>query len=141
MAHTIVNFAIEKKELNIRSPFSLTRRDFKSYRLVIDNVRDRYMTKDELNLFLKECKEISKKPKHKNIYLMALLGLSIAARQQTIMTIRISDIDFENDTIKLRNHKTEKRIYRKYRQRRDKERAFKNHWQQRQKRVFVCQLY
>lgn len=107
-AQTIINYAIDEKNLVIANPFKFSRRDFKKYRLEIDNVRDRYMTKEELRTFLKECKEVSKKPKHKNIYLMALLGLSIAARQQTIMTIRISDINFETGLIELRNHKTQK---------------------------------
>lgn len=108
LAHTIVNYAIEEKKLNILSPFSLTRREAQQFNLKIENIRDRFLTKEELKAFLKECKEVSKKPKHKNIYLMALLGLSIAARQQTIMTIRISDIDFESSSIELRNHKTQK---------------------------------
>ena len=69
---------------------------------------------EEVNLFLKEIKRISYAfDKHKNIYLMCLFGLSIAARQSTIMSIKISDIDLVTGNINLRNHKTE-RYYNSY---------------------------
>lgn len=105
---TTINYSIDSHKIApFANPFVISKRDKKLY-IDIDNIKDRYMSKDEIRDFLKECKEISKKPKHKNIFLMALLGLSVAARQSTILSIRISDIDLENGFINLRNHKTEK---------------------------------
>lgn len=105
---TAINYSIDSHKIApFANPFVISKRDKKLY-IEVDNIKDRYMSKDEIKDFLKECKEISKKPKHKNIFLMALLALSVAARQSTLLSIRISDIDLENGFINLRNHKTEK---------------------------------
>lgn len=105
---TIMNYAIYEKKLNIINPFIISKKDPKLY-IKVDNVRDRYMTLKEIKVFLKEIKRISFEfEKHKNIYLMCMFGLSLAARQSTIMSIKIGDIDLETGNINLRNHKTEK---------------------------------
>lgn len=104
---TIVNYANTEKKLNLHNHFVVSKKSKLYFK--VDNIKDRFLTKEEITVFLKEIKRISKKyEKHKNIYLMCMFGLSLAARQSTIMTIRISDIDLENGDINLRNHKTEK---------------------------------
>ena len=105
---TVVNYANFEKKLNLINPFISSKSDSKLY-IKVDNERDRFLTKEEIQIFLKEVKRISTLYiKHKNIYLMALFGLSLAARQSSIMSIKIGDIDLENGSIKIRNHKTEK---------------------------------
>lgn len=106
-AVTIVNYAIWAKDLKIKNPFSIPRHSSR-FKIKVDNIRDRYLTKEEIIDYLNEVKLISKNEKHNNIYLMSLFALSFAGRQNTILTIKISDIDFQSGTIQLRNHKTEK---------------------------------
>ncbi|MCT7596135.1 tyrosine-type recombinase/integrase [Aliarcobacter butzleri] len=110
LCQSIVSFAISRKFIGkFINPFVLSRKKGEPLYIKVDNIKDRYMTKEEVKIFLKEVKRISNLyEKHKNIYLMCLLGLSTAGRQQTIMTIKIGDIDLENGLLKLRNHKTEK---------------------------------
>lgn len=108
-----INYMKGEKGLNLPNPFIISKRDQKLF-IKVDNIRDRFLTMEEVNLFLKEIKRISYAfDKHKNIYLMCLFGLSIAARQSTIMSIKISDIDLVTGNINLRNHKTE-RYYNSY---------------------------
>lgn len=106
-ATTIVNYGIGEKDLNIKNPFSIPRTSSR-LKIHVNNIKDRFLTREEVQDYLDEIKLISENPKHKNIYLMALLALSIAGRQNTILTIKISDINFQGGTIQLRNHKTEK---------------------------------
>lgn len=110
MCQSMISFAMSRRYINqIMNPFILPRKKGEALYIKIDNIKDRYMTKEEVKIFLKEVKRISYlHEKHKNIYTMCLLGLSTAGRQQTIMTIKIGDIDLENGLLKLRNHKTEK---------------------------------
>jgi integrase len=106
-AITIVNYGINKKKLNIKNPFVIPASD--QLHIKIDNIRDRYMTKEEIKLYLSEAKRIAtEKAKHKQIYLMALLALTTGAREKSIMTIKVEDIDLEHGNIRLHNHKTGK---------------------------------
>lgn len=102
-AGTIINYATTEKLINTPNPFMNIVKKLKT-----DNIRPRYLSKEEIKLFLDEAKRISSNKKHNNIYLMALLGLSLASRQETILTIKIKDIDFENGIISLKNHKVNK---------------------------------
>ncbi len=105
---TIVNYAISEKKLSIINPFVVSKKDKKLY-INIDNVRDRFLTIEELKVFLDEVKNISyTQPKHKNIYLMVLLSLSLATRQNSLLSIKLGDIDLDNGYISLRNFKSEK---------------------------------
>lgn len=98
---TLLNFAREELKLNYENIFKV---DIK-----VENERDRYMTKEELKAYLDEAKRISEEQsKHKNIYLIALLAISTAARQNTILSIKIGDIDLENYIIKLKNYKKQR---------------------------------
>lgn len=99
---SILNFA--KEYFNIPYDSTLFKCDIK-----VENERDRYMTAEEINSYFLEIKRISREqPKHKNIYLISLLALSTAARQNTVLSIKIGDIDLENNIIKLKNFKKER---------------------------------
>ena len=67
------------------------------------------MTKEEIKNYLAEVKYVTENDpeKHNYLYLISLLALSTAARRDTILSIRIEDIDLENDNLQLRNFKTE----------------------------------
>lgn len=98
---TLLNFARKELKLNYENVFV---NDIK-----VENERDRYMSKDEIKAFLAETKLISETQiKHKNVYLISLLALSTAARQNTILSIKIGDIDLENWIIKLKNYKKQR---------------------------------
>ena len=98
---TLLNFARKELKLNYEKVFV---NDIK-----VENERDRYMSKDEIKAFLAEAKLISETQiKHKNVYLISLLALSTAARQNTILSIKIGDIDLENWIIKLKNYKKQR---------------------------------
>ncbi|MCD4668739.1 MAG: tyrosine-type recombinase/integrase [Sulfurimonas sp.] len=108
LASTIVNYANRHKRLNIRNEFHILKGD-KLY-IKNENRKIKYLTKEEIKNYLQEIKIITEKypETHNYLYLISLLGLSTAARRDTILSIKIEDIDLENNNIKLRNFKTEK---------------------------------
>ncbi len=91
--------------------------------------RTRVLSADEIELFLKECKKWNKpleveiipkggrKPYKRfrrpnyNIYTAAYLGVITAARSSSVLTIKKKDIDLENETITLINHKAKNAKY------------------------------
>ncbi len=107
LASTIVTYANRHKKLNIINQFNIIRGD-KLY-IKVNNVKPRYLTKEEIKNYLAEVKSVTENnpEKHNYLYLISLLALSTAARRDTILSIRIEDIDLENDNLQLRNFKTE----------------------------------
>ena len=84
----------------------------------VDNVRLKMMTDKEIELYLeslqeadirypRDRKEFEERP-YRISYLFALLALTTGARRQTILHIKIKDINFENKTISLYNRKSER---------------------------------
>ena len=108
LASTIVTYANRHKKLNILNKFNIQKGD--KFYIKVDNVKPRYLTKEEIHNYLREVKHIAHiEPKtHGYIYLISLLALSTAARRDTILNIKIEDIDLANNHIELRNFKTEK---------------------------------
>ncbi|WP_457745999.1 tyrosine-type recombinase/integrase [Sulfurimonas sp.] len=107
MASTIITYANTHKHLNIFNQFHILRGN-KNY-IGVNNVKPRYLTKEEIKSYLKEIKKVTyDNPEvHNYLYLISLLALSTAARRDTILNIKIEDIDLENNNIQLRNFKTE----------------------------------
>lgn len=107
LASTIVTYANRQKRLNIFNEFNIVKGD-KLY-ISVSNVKPRYLTKEEIKNYLAEVKYVSEQNRetHNYLYLISLLALSTAARRDTILKIKISDIDLENNIIQLRNFKTE----------------------------------
>ena len=107
MASTIITYANRHKKLNIVNQFNLLKGD-KNY-ISVNNVKPRYLTKDEIKNYLAEIKKVTgENPQvHNYLYLISLLALSTAARRDTILNIKIEDIDLENNHIQLRNFKVE----------------------------------
>jgi integrase len=107
MASTIITYANTHKHLNIFNQFHILRGS-KNY-ISVNNVKPRYLTKEEIKNYLKEVKNVTyDNPEiHNYLYLISLLALSTAARRDTILNIKIEDLDLENNHIRLRNFKTE----------------------------------
>ena len=108
LASTIVAYANRHKKLNIVNKFHILKGD--NLYISVNNVKPRYLTKEEIQSYLKEVKQVTynEADKHDYLYLISLLALSTAARRDTILSIKIEDLDLENNNIQLRNFKTEK---------------------------------
>ena len=107
LASTIITYANRHKKLNIVNLFNIKKGD-KLY-ISVNNVKPRFLTKEEIKNYLAEAKHVTfnDKARHNYIYLISLLALSTAARRTTLLSIKIEDIDLENNNIQLRNFKTE----------------------------------
>lgn len=107
LASTIITYANRHKKLNIKNEFNIKRGD-KNY-LKVDNIKPRYLTIKEIKDYLKEAKKITQEnpETHNYLYLISLLALTTAARRNTILSIKIEDIDLDNNNIQLRNYKKE----------------------------------
>ncbi|MBE0515494.1 site-specific integrase [Sulfurimonas sp.] len=69
---------------------------------MVKNVRNRYLSVSEIRELLKEAKSYP----FENVYLCIYLGILTAGRLRTVLNIRKSDIDIENNYIKLDNFKS-----------------------------------
>jgi integrase len=75
----------------------------------IQNVIPRYLSPTEIKDYLSETKHISQTRKnYEHLHLIALLALTTGAREQSLMSIKVKDIDFERRSIKLKNHKMQR---------------------------------
>jgi integrase len=91
----IINFG--KTNLNLNIDNNLVNKKVKRFKL--DNKRERYLNKEEIIELLK------KSSKYKKLDLAIRLALSTGARLYTILTIQKKNIDIENRTIILKDHK------------------------------------
>ena len=107
LASTIISYANGHKKLNIQNIFNIQKGN--RFYIKVNNVKPRYLTKKEIQDYLKEVKYITQSEPgvHGYLYLISLLALSTAARRDTILSIKIEDIDLDNNHIQLRNFKTE----------------------------------
>ena len=107
LASTIITYANRHKKLNIVNLFNIRKGD-KLY-ISVNNVKPRFLTKEEIKNYLAEVKHVTfnDKARHNYIYLISLLALSTAARRTTLLSIKIEDINLEDNIIQLRNFKTE----------------------------------
>lgn len=89
----------------------------KENRNKLDNTRERYLSMDEIQLLIDTILEDKPYHNHKwkpkqNIKdryeLFVKLSLTIGGRRNTILSIQKQDINFETDTIRLRNHKVKR---------------------------------
>ena len=106
LCSTIIKYAIEHEKYKGENPFRLVKK------LKVDNVRLKLMSEEEIELYLTTLKNYKPTKKIHTIntklaYLFALLALTTGARVQTILNIKIEDIDFDNKIIHLYNFKTE----------------------------------
>jgi len=108
---TIVKYAIKKQQYKGDNPFVYVEK------LEVDNVRIKQMTENEIEKYLESLhtadirytRDVAwhDKTPYRISYLFALLALTTGARVQTILNIKIKDINFEKKQIQLYNFKTE----------------------------------
>ena len=109
LVRTVFNFTIKEMNLNLTNPATSQ----KVQRLKIDNKRERYLEADEISLLFDRVEEEYKK-KGKNqtvkdkIKIFLMLSFSTGARLGSVCTIRKQDINFNQKTILIKNHKTGK---------------------------------
>lgn len=104
---SIVNYAITEEIYAGRNPFH------GGYRLKVNNIKLKYLNNDESALFLRELKQRSESFKilDKYVYLIGLLAMTTGARRRTILSIKVGDIDFDNEILKLCNFKVDDNWY------------------------------
>lgn len=99
---SIVRFAINEGKYKGYNPFATVKKP------EVNNVKLKVMTEKEVELFFEKLKTADiRNPEYQVSYLYGVLGLTLGAREQTILNIKISDVNFEAKTIALYNFKTE----------------------------------
>lgn len=93
LLHAIFNYAIENGITKNINPGQ------KLKHLKLDNARERYLTQNECIELLKAIE------KEKELSMFTRLSLSTGGRLETILSIQKKDIDFDNATITLKDHK------------------------------------
>lgn len=102
----IINYAIKTLELPIVNQASHS----KIARLKLDNSRDRYLTKKEMDQVRNTINESGRKEKEE-LLLFFDLAVTTGGRINTITHIKVKDIDLERNVIKLTNFKNGNRTY------------------------------
>jgi site-specific recombinase XerD len=101
-ATTVVKYALQNEIYKGENPFDFV------IRPKVDNVRLKLMSEEEIETYLEALKPRSSSDfAAQNAYLFALLALTTGAREQTILNIKMEDIDFEQKIIHLYNFKTD----------------------------------
>lgn len=90
---TIINYGIQKEDLNIINPI------VKVKSLKLDNQRERFLHTEEINELLKAVEN------DKTLDLFVRLALSTGGRVETILNIKKKDIDLNHHTINLYDFK------------------------------------
>jgi integrase len=70
-------------------------------KLKVDGVRDRYLTKEEVNTLFEKTND------DKVLHLFTLLALTTGARLNGILTIQKKDVDLKKMSIKMHDHKSD----------------------------------
>lgn len=97
--HSIMEFAIAEYKIPIQNPLKLVKK------LKLDNARERFLSKEECERLL----EAAKKHDNKEVYYFFVLAFSTGARLNSIRNIKLEDIDFANNTIKIQDFKNNSR--------------------------------
>lgn len=98
---SIVKYALKKRKYKGENPFIDVEKP------EVNNVRIKEMNEEEIELFFHRLRDMDiLTPQYKISYLYGVLGLTLGAREQTILHIKKSDINFDDKTIKLYNFKT-----------------------------------
>ena len=84
----IIGFGVRKGIIE-HSPFKDVQK------LKVDNNRDRFLTKKEIDKLLKNIE------KNRDLYLFVLLSINVGARAESTLNFKMSDIDFESEKIKV----------------------------------------
>lgn len=102
---TIFNYAINKKDIKVINPIA----NKKVEKLKVDNDRERFLDTDEVKKLIQRLENREGK-EYVNDYIMLFvkLSLSTGARLTSVLTITKADINLKQETIIIKNHKTNK---------------------------------
>lgn len=93
---TVFNYAIEKELIAINPAKKVKK-------LKVDNARERYLSRDEINLLLENIKE------DEQAYTFVMLALTTGARVGALARLTKRDIDFENQIIRVIDEKNDEK--------------------------------
>jgi len=100
---TIFNFAINQKELKLINPIANRRVE----RLKVDNDRERYLDTNEIKKLFEYLENRKGRDSVTEYVLLFLkLSLSTGARLTSVLTITKADINLNQETITIKNHKS-----------------------------------
>lgn len=91
----IIEWCIKEYNLSLRNPAKAIKK------LKIDNARERFLTKDEVEELLK----VTKAHPNAEVYYFFVLAFSTGARLNSVRNIKLEDIDFTQGTIKIQDFK------------------------------------
>lgn len=91
----IINWSIKEYNLPITNPVKSIKK------LRLDNARERFLNKDEVENLL----NVAKSHSNKEVYYFFVLAFSTGARLNSIRNIKLEDIDFIDNTIKIQDFK------------------------------------
>jgi len=100
---TIFNFAIKQKDLKVINPVS----NHKVEKLKVDNDRERYLDIDEVKKLIEYLENRDGK-EYVNEYIMLFIKISLStgARLTSVLTITKADVNLNQETITIKNHKS-----------------------------------
>jgi len=100
---TIFNYAIKQKELKVNNPVV----NHKVEKLKVDNDRERYLDSNEIKKLI-EYLENREGKDYVNEYIMLFvkISLSTGARLTSVLTITKADVNLNQETITIKNHKS-----------------------------------
>lgn len=106
---TIFNYGFKRSKYNLTNPASRVER------FIIKNTRERYLRKPEVDaLYLEVIKEDQNQMNGKMLEVFVKLALTTGARMGGVLNIKKSDIDFDNDIIRVVDFKKGGDIYSAY---------------------------
>ncbi len=100
---TIFNYAIKQKELKVINPVV----NHKVEKLKVDNDRERYLDSDEVKKLIEYLENREGKDYvNEYILLFVKISLSTGARLTSVLTITKADVNLNQETITIKNHKS-----------------------------------
>ena len=111
---TIINYASRDEKYIGRNPFILNQDDSILEEIKIPtSIKIKMLSIKEKNYFLAQLKAQSEafEKADKYVYLIGLLAVYTGARRNTILNIKVEDIDLDNNTLVLFNLKVKNRAY------------------------------
>lgn len=100
---TIFNHAIKQKDIKVINPIV----NHKVEKLKVDNDRERYLDSNEIKKLIERLENREGK-KYVNDYIMLFLKISLStgARLTSVLTITKADVNLNQETITIKNHKS-----------------------------------
>jgi len=109
LIHTIYNYAINVEGIDVKSPAVSKRKKQQGKGIVKlneDNARQRYLTKDEINVLYDAIKNRKGREEvTKYLYIFTKLALNVGARLTSVLNIQKKDINIQDKTVTIKDFK------------------------------------